>query len=1026
MLALFALVALTDSDLTPARLRCEYLLNPVGIDERTPRLSWIVESGQRDAKQRAYRIEVATSPENLRTGKDDLWDSGRVASSQTVNVAYAGQPLQSGQRAWWRVTVWENGASRTSAPAFWEAGIVNPGDWKAQWVSLPDAFSKPADMSKAKWIWYPEGDPARDAPTGVTRQFRTQVDLPSGEITQAVMGFAADDKFRATVNGQAVSNGGGWTSFTVVDVKRQLHPGNNAVAVDGINDTSRAGVAVVGRVTYADGREVSINSDGRWQASTDGSTWVDAKELAPLGGAPFGRTKWAQPAYPAPIVTTSIQIPKPVRRARAYVTAKGLYRLLVDGKPVGKSFLTPGWTDYRKRIQYQTYDVTSMLKTGARGVGLVLGDGWYCGHVGLTGGQNYGDKPEGLAQIEVEYRDGTHETFASDSSWKAGTGPILSNDLLMGETYDARVIPGNWKPVETRPVGEIPLVAQRSPTVEKLEELKPRRITEPKPGSFVYDLGQNMVGWARLRVRGKAGDTVQLRFAEMLNPDGTVYTTNLRGAKATDTYTLRGGGTEVYEPSFTFHGFRYVEVTGYPGKPGRGAITGVVVGSNNPKSGTFQCSDQLVNQLQHNIFWGQRGNYLEVPTDCPQRDERLGWMGDAQIFARTACFNNDVAAFLEKWTQDVIDAQSPQGGFSDVSPRMGDQSDGAPAWGDAGVIVPWTVYRCYGDTRLLERSYPAMQAWISYIDSVNPDHIWVKRSNNNFGDWLNVQDDTPREVLATAYFAYSTDLLARSARVIGKLDDAHRYEALRDSIRTAFNDRFVDSEGKIKGDTQTAYVLALAFDLLPPHARPGAAQRLANHILIDRKGHLSTGFVGVGYLNPTLTAMGRSDIAYKLLLNDTYPSWGYSIRQGATTIWERWDGWTQEKGFQNPGMNSFNHYSLGSVGEWMYRTVAGIDMDPVVPGYERIVVRPIPGGGMTWGKGSLDSIRGRISTSWRRSGQEFSLAVTVPANTTALVYVPTSARESVHADGGRFRRMEGEAAVYEVGGGTYRFTSQLK
>jgi len=824
------------AQLSPGRLRCEYLENPIGLDVPAPRFNWIVESSAQGERQSAYQIVVSSTAAGASHGQGDLWDSGKIASGQTTQVVYSGKPLRSGQLAYWTVTTWNRSgeSSRRSAVAHWQAGIMRPEDWHALWIGLP------------------------------------------------VMS----------------------------------------------NKTPR----------------------------------------------------------PATYVWKSFDVSKPIKRAYVYASAKGLFRMTLNDKRVGSDIFTPGWTDYRKRIQYETYDITGKLKRGQNLVVMALGDGWYCGHVGNTAGNDYGDRAMGLAQLEIEYRDGSHDTIVSDPTWAAGRGPIVANDLLMGESYDARRTAAGVS-ADALPLDAVPLVAQHDPTVQPVAEIKPKKITQPKPGVFVYDLAQNMVGWARLKVAGNAGDKVQLRFAEMLNPDGTIYTTNLRGAKATDTYTLAGGKTETYEPTFTFHGFRYVEVTGYPGTPGMDAITGVVLSSNNPQTGEFACSNELVNKLQHNIFWGQRGNYLSVPTDCPQRDERLGWMGDAQIFARTACFNNDVAAFLSKWTQDVVDAQSPEGGFSDVSPRMGDDSDGAPAWGDAGVIVPWTVYQCYGDTRLLDERYPAMRKWIEYIDSVNPDHIWVKRSNNNFGDWLNVQDDTPRPVLATAYFAHSTDLLARSARVLGKTEDAEKYEALRDAIRSAFIQHFVDAEGKIQGDTQTCYVIALAFDLLPAGRRANAVDRLAKHIA-ERKDHLSTGFVGVGYLNPTLTAFGKSDLAYKLLTNDTYPSWGYSIRQGATTIWERWDGWTDTKGFQDPGMNSFNHYSLGSVGEWMYKSVAGIDLDPAKPGYEHIIIHPVPGGGLTWARASLDSIHGRISSSWRILDGQFGLDVTIPANTTATVYLP--------------------------------------
>ena len=722
----------------------------------------------------------------------------------------------------------------------------------------------------------------------------------------------------------------------------------------------------------------------------------------------------------------------------------------------------PGWTDYNKRIQYQTYDVTRLLQNGPNALGVVLGDGWYSGHVGLTGGNNYGSQPRALVQMQITYADGTRETVLSDGSWKAATGPILSDDLLMGETYDARKELAGWnmpgyndgawqaaqalsmddKALNERKQAASPsaqnaafspplLVSQPDQSVQVVDELKPRSVMQKPDGAYVFDLGQNMVGWARLRVHAEAGTTIRARFAEMLNPDGTIYTTNLRGAKATDYYTCRGDKEEVWEPSFTFHGFRYVELTGLKSKPDLNAVTGVVITSAAPETGTFTCSSPLVNQLQHNILWGQHGNYLEVPTDCPQRDERLGWMGDAQIFVRTACFNNDIAAFMTKWTQDVVDAQSPEGGFSDVTPRMGDPADGAPAWGDAGVIVPWTIYECYGDTRLIAERYPAMQKWIEYIHKANPGLIWRNRANNNFGDWLNTGSDTPREVLSTAYFAYSTRLLSRMAQAIGKEDDAKQYEDLFQQIKAAFNAALVGPDGRIKGDTQTAYVLALRFDLLPEDKRKLAANYLVQDILDKRKGHLSTGFLGVGYLTPTLTATGHLDVAYRLLNNDTYPSWGYSIRHGATTIWERWDGWTEEKGFQDPGMNSFNHYSLGSVGEWMYASVAGIDLDPAHPGYKHILLHPHPGGGLTYARAAYDSIHGRIVSDWKLENGAFKYRIEVPANTTATVWVPAQSADGV-MEGGKpagksagvtFVRMEDGCAVFEVGSGAYAFTA---
>ncbi len=541
-----------------------------------------------------------------------------------------------------------------------------------------------------------------------------------------------------------------------------------------------------------------------------------------------------------------------------------------------------------------------------------------------------------------------------------------------------------------------------------------------------------MVGWARLRVKGQAGTKVTLRFAEMLKPDGTLYTDNYRAARCTDEYILRGSRRgEVYEPHFTFRGFRYVAVSGYPGgrRPDTGAITGVVVHSDTPRIGTMETSHPLVNQLLANIDWGQRGNFLEVPTDCPQRDERLGWTGDAQVFIRTATYNRDVAAFFTKWMIDLEDAQSAAGAFPDVAPRVA-AGEGTAAWGDAGTICPWTLYEVYGDKRLLEKHYGAMQRWVRYLETNSRDLL---RPAAGYGDWLSIAANTPKDVLATAYFARSVQLTARAAQVLNKNEDAQRYQDLWERIRVAFNRAYVAPDARIKGDTQTAYVIALHFDLLPEEKRASAARYLVADIE-KRGGHLSTGFVGVSHLCPVLTRFGYADVAYRLLLKETFPSWGYSIRQGATTIWERWDGWTEAKGFQDPGMNSFNHYSLGSVGEWLYASVAGIDTDPAQPGFKRLIVRPQPGAGLSWCRASYDSLHGTIATAWQREGSRFALNVTVPPNTTATVFVRTDFADSVteggkaagEAEGVRFLRYADGYAAYEVPSGNYRFASLLR
>ncbi|MCA1729966.1 MAG: glycoside hydrolase family 78 protein [Actinobacteria bacterium] len=755
---------------------------------------------------------------------------------------------------------------------------------------------------------------------------------------------------------------------------------------------------------------------------------------------------------PCPYLRKEFSLERAVRKARLYATARGVYELHLNGRKVGHDVLSPGWTDYNKRIQYQTYDVTGMLVEGQNTLGGILSDGWYAGFVGMDPkrrGAHYGTRSQLLAQLNVEYEGGDTESIASDESWKSSLGPIEFSDLLMGESYDARkeqegwAQPGfddsGWWPVHSlEDLGDARLVAEPDEGVRVIREVETKKVTQPKSGTYVFDLGQNMVGWVRLKVRGKAGTRVTLRHAEALNPDGTIYTVNLRTARQTDSYILKGGGEEVFEPRFTFHGFRYVEVTGYPGEPPLDAITGRVVHSAMLPSGSFECSNTMVNRLQSNIIWGQRSNFVSVPTDCPQRDERLGWMGDAQVFVRTASFNMDVSAFFTKWMRDVEDAQSPEGAFPDVAPLLSDLSlldlsNGAPAWGDAGVIVPWTIYRTYEDTRIIERHYGAMARWMEYLREANPTLLRTKGVGNNYGDWLSPgSDDTPKDLLATAYWAYDAKLMAEMAQAI-ECRDVEEYEKLFREIKDAFTEAYVSPDGRVKGDTQTCYVLALHMGLLPDDLREAAAGHLVE--AIERKDwHLSTGFVGVGYVCPVLTETGYTEVAYRLLNNDTFPSWGYTLRQGATTIWERWDGWTEENGFQSPNMNSFNHYSLGSIGEWLYRYVAGIDQASRSTGYKQLVIRPRPGGDLTSARAEYDSIRGRITSEWEISDGRFRLHAIIPANTTAKIYVPVSDGTEVTESGRSLDRAEGVEllhvedgeAIVTVGSGSYEFVGSMR
>jgi alpha-L-rhamnosidase len=729
----------------------------------------------------------------------------------------------------------------------------------------------------------------------------------------------------------------------------------------------------------------------------------------------------------------------PVRSARLYASARGLYELRLNGHRVGDHELAPGWTEYHQRIMYQTYDVTDLLAAGENVLAAVVADGWWSGFVGFDmrrPAQHYGTAPQLLAQLVLDHADGSRRVVVTDGGWRERPGPVVYADLLHGERVDARLaLPGwdrpgyddsDWPPAAVLDTDTGVLTAMPDHPVRVVAELSPVTVDRRGDGTFVVDLGENLVGRVRLTVRGApAGTRIDLRHAEVLDADGALYTANLRTAEATDTYLAAGGAVEVFEPRFTCHGFRYVQVRGYPGELRAEDITGRVLATDTPPAGEFGCSDELVNRLHANIRRSQRGNFVSVPTDCPQRDERLGWTADAQIFAPTACRTADVSAFFARWLRDLVGGQDADGAFGDVAPKVCLRREGAPGWGDAGVIIPWHLYRTYGDARVLADSFPAMRAWVEHIRRHNPDLIWRHRVGNHYGDWLQVDVETPRELLATAYFARSTQLVARAAGALGHDADEKRYTELHAAVRDAFVDAFVTPDGRVHGGTQTGYLLALGFGLLPEHL-VGAA---VGHLVADleaRDRHLTTGFAGVALLCPVLTVHGHADLAYALLHQDTFPSWLYPVRHGATTIWERWDGWTAEAGYQSPAMNSFNHYSLGAVGDWLYGRVAGIDQDDDSVGYRRLLLRPTPGGRLDHASARFASPRGEVACGWRRTGPDLEVTAEVPPGATAVLHLPTTDPDSVRLPAGPhvtvLARDAGEL-VLELASGRYHFTT---
>ncbi len=897
MMILSSLSIITKGNTRVDELVCEYHTNPIGIDVQKPRLSWKIFSDKENVSQVAYEIRVADSPSSLNKASRQIWNSGKVNSSQSVNVEYQGAELESAQRLYWQVRIWDNQnkATKWSEPAFWETGLLSPAQWSASWITMENE----KEMEGSKPCHY------------LRKEFPTT---------------------------------------------------------------------------------------------------------------------------------------KKIKSARIYVSALGLYELYLNGEKVGDELFTPGWTSYNKRIQYQTYDVTNKLKE-RNSLGAILGDGWYRGNIGFRNQRNYyGDKLALIAQLRITYTDGTNETIGTDESWKATTGPLIFSDIYNGETYDARLeMPGwttasfddsNWGKVTKLDHPKNILIAPQGVPVRAVEEIEPIEIITTPQGETVFDMGQNMVGWVRLKVNGNRGHTVTLKFAEVLDRDGNFYTDNLRAAKVTDYYILKGDGEEVYEPTFTFHGFRFVKIENFPGTPQLDDITGVVIYSDMEPTGDFACSEPLINQLQHNIQWGQKGNFLDVPTDCPQRDERLGWTGDAQVFAPTAAFNFNVAPFYIKWMKDVAADQGPDGKVNHVVPDVLNGAGGSTAWADAAIIVPWQTYLAYGDKRILEVQYPSMAAWVNYMKGrAGDDLLWI--GDFHYGDWLafaTTRSDYPgatteKDLIATAYFSYSSGLLAKIAKVLGKTADAAMYSDLSERVKQAFINEYVTPSGRLVSHTQTAYSLALAFDLLPQNLISKAAEYLAGDV--QKFKHLTTGFVGTPLLCKTLSKHGYEDLAFMLLNRKEYPSWLYPVTQGATTIWERWDGQKPDGTFQNPGMNSFNHYAYGAIGEWLYNYVAGIQIDPDEPGYKHFFLAPHPGGGLNYAKAVYKSMYGEIKSDWKIEENQMVYDVTIPANTSATVTLPSATPGKVTLNA---KPLSGEPVnareadgntTFKLGSGNYRISYPL-
>lgn len=874
-------LAAAASNNAPHSLRCEYLANPLGIDVTHPRFSWLLGFESRAEGQTAYQILVASSPAELKSDRADQWDSGRIASSDFIQIAYAGKPLESGHTYYWKVRSWNSAgdASPYSQPASFEMGLLSRSDWKGQWIGGGNELRK---------------------------EFR--------------------------IAGQVV-------------------------------------------------------------------------------------------------------------RARAYITALGYYVLRINGKRIGHRVLDPAFTLYPKRVLYSTYDVTSALKSGANAVGVMLGGGWATLSPPHSF-KGYYAKPALLMQLNIELANGTRVSIASDATWKTTDGPIVRDSVYDGEVYDARrETPGwdrpgyddsGWTPAQVVSGTSGAVSAEMMPPIRVVGTKVPVSMSNPEPGVYVYDMGQNMSGWARLRVRGPAGTRVQLRYAELIYKNGMINRANLRAAKSRDVYILRGSGLETYQPDFTYHGFRYVELTGFPGTPNLGTLTAEIVHSAVQDTGGFASSNPVLNHIQRLIYWSQLTNLMSIPTDCDQRDERQGWMGDAQVTGEEAIMNFGMAAFYTNFIRDIHDEQAADGTITDTVPHRYGSRPADPAWGTAYPQLCWYLWKYYGDRRILEENYDGLKKYIGFLESRAPGNLL---SYSYYGDWVSLVH-TPGDFVSAAYYYYDVELFSKMAKALGRTADATTYSQLADKIKAAINAKYYNAaSGEYANGTQTANAMALALGFAEGRARGRVARNLTDDIVYEHNTHLTTGFIGVKFLMPALSGIGRTDLAYELATQTSYPSWGYMYRQGATTLWELW----QQK--TGPSMNSQDHAMFGSVGAWYYQSLAGIQMQPGSVAYRHILIAPEIVENLHWASASVQTLRGEVSSAWTHSPGKITLDVNIPAGSDAEIVIPkeqqmteTTVREGEHTiwQNGQYaagdpgivaasaNQRSGEITV-SVGSGNYHF-----
>ena len=1055
---------------TPFALKCEYRVNPEGIDALAPRLFWKLDSKERGQMQSAWQILVASSESELARDMGDLWDSGKVLSDTSIQILYGGKPLDSFQKCWWKVRVWDQDdrAGAWSENAFWSMGVLSEKDWAgAKWVGIPpEKVESPEQeaFTDSHWIWHTSGEAHLEAPVG-SCFFRSQFTVPPESITRAVLMVGVDNGATIYLNGKEVGKWASYNSAGTFLLQNHIIPGINTLAVEasnaGTNPNPAGLIALIQLETASDSR-LNWYSDASWKStdkrdagwektSFDDSHWSQVQVMGKNGMEPWPVVTVAEErVLAARMLHREFEAKGAVRRATVSLSGQGLSELYLNGEKISDHVLSPGLTQYNKRIFYVTHDVTDSIRSGKNAVGIWLGNGRYYAprRAEPTRTDTFG-YPEALMILRLEYEDGTTESVVTDTDWRiTGEGPIRKNNEYDGEYYDARLeLPGwdqvgfddsSWLLAQELDTERGVMSAQMMEPLRVVQHVRPIALSNPKPGVYIYDMGQNMVGWVRMKVRGPRGTCVLQRFAEVIKDDGTLYLDNIRGAKVTNEYFLKGGGEEVWEPRFTYFGFRYLEITGYPGVPSLDDIIGCVVHDDVATAGHFNCSNDLVNKIADNIRWGVRGNYRSFPTDCPQRDERQAWLGDRSAESQGETYLYDISALYAKWVCDMEDAQRESGSVSDVSPAYWPLYNDNVTWPSSFILIPGMLYRQYGDATVMARHYDGLKKWITHMSGYIEDGIIHK---DNYGDWcvppeeqhmIHSQDPARRtagEFLATAYFIHDLRCMEKYATLLGKESDAKEFNQAAEEMTDAFNREFYKKEaGHYINGTETSCVLPLAFDLAPEEARPSIFNHLVNSIMEKGQGHLSTGLIGGQWLMRALTNGGRPDVAWTLASQTTYPSWGYMVSKKATTIWELWNGDTAD-----PAMNSHNHVMLvGDLNIWLYEHLGGIR--PESPGFKSMLLDPSMPEGLDYAEASYDSIHGQIFSRWERSDESILWRVGIPANTTATLALPADDPALIQESGKaitncpdlKFIAVEEGKSRFSAGSGWYEFTISAK